>query len=488
MTIKKRLVISNILMILVPVIITALIGLACVGAVWYTITHGTGLGIEHNEDFYFASRWIAKTVEQSLNTPIEAKRTDRLSKLSQLLDQNAFLLTISVDENSFYSYGTETDSDEGLLEAVDRMGGDGFVSNGNRELYVDQADISGTNYCIRIFASPTELSYNTLKAVIVLAAVLLLSGVVLSILLTNRFLTKFIFKKIESPLDILSEGVSQIRDGNLNHRIVYETEDEFAPICSDFNEMAVRLKESVDLTQQHEQSRKELLAGISHDLRSPLTSIRAYVEGLLDGVPKTPEAQRSYLITIKNKAEDIDRMVGELFMFSKMEMGEYPDHPILLRLDDELRQLVSSVGPEYAEKGLQIITDTLVPATVSADPEQLRRVLINILENSLKYKDKETGHFEISLQEEKGGFRLSLRDDGPGVPAESLPRLFDTFYRGDPARQNPNRGSGLGLSIVSGTVQRMNGKIHAETGKNGGLAIVIWLPKAEGQDEKNTDY
>ncbi|MDD4716141.1 MAG: HAMP domain-containing sensor histidine kinase [Oscillospiraceae bacterium] len=480
MTIKKRLVISNILMILVPVVITALIGLACVGMVWYTVAHGTGLGIEHNDDFYLASQGISKMAESALRGATRAEQIDGLTDLSQLLDKNAMSLIVDADGENLYRYGNSADADSALRSAINELNGEGYVSNGERELYAHQVSINGTIYRISIFASHAELSYGTLKVVVALAVIILLFGIFMSILLTNRFLTKFVFQKIERPLDMLSEGVRQIRDGNLDHRIVYETEDEFAPICSDFNEMAVRLKESVDLTQQHEQSRKELLAGISHDLRSPLTSIRAYVEGLLDGVPKTPEAQRSYLETIKNKAEDIDRLVEELFMFSKMELGEYPDHPKLLRLDDEIRQFVSSVGPEYSGKGLQIFTGTLSPATVSADPEQLRRVLVNILENSLTYKDKETGHLEISLQEEKGGFRLSLCDDGPGVPAESLPRLFDAFYRGDPARQNPNRGSGLGLSIVAGAIRRMNGKIHAEPGKDGGLAIVIWLPKTEG--------
>lgn len=479
-TIKKRLVVSNILMILVPVVITALIGLACVGMVWYTVVHGTGFGIEHNDDFYLASEGISKMAESALRGATRAEQIDGLTDLSQLLDKNAMSLTVDADGENLYRYGSSADTDSALQNAMNDLNGEGYVSDGERELYAHQASINGTLYRISVFASNTELPYGTLKVVVALAVIILLFGIFISILLTDRFLTKFVFQKIERPLDMLSDGVRQIRDGNLDHRIVYETEDEFAPICSDFNEMAVRLKESVDLSQQHEQNRKELLAGISHDLRSPLTSIRAYVEGLMDGVPKTPEAQRSYLATIKSKAEDIDRMVGELFLFSKMEMGEYPDHPKLLRLDDELRQLVFSVGPEYAEKGLQIITESLVPATVSADPEQLRRVLINILENSLKYKDKETGHFEISLQEEKGGFRLSLCDDGPGVPAESLPRLFDAFYRSDPARQNPNRGSGLGLSIVAGAVRRMNGKVHAENGKNGGLSVVIWLPKAKG--------
>jgi signal transduction histidine kinase len=163
-----------------------------------------------------------------------------------------------------------------------------------------------------------------------------------------------------------------------------------------------------------------------------------------------------------------------------MELGEYPDHPELLHLDEEIRQLISSLGPEYTENGLRIFAEKLVPATVLSDPEQLRRVIVNIMENSLKYKDKEAGQLEISLHEENSGFLFTLCDDGPGVSAEALPRLFDAFYRSDPARQNPTRGSGLGLSIAAGAVRRMNGKIHAEIGKNGGLAIVIWLPKAEG--------
>jgi signal transduction histidine kinase len=359
------------------------------------------------------------------------------------------------------------------------LGGEGFVSNGSRELYVRQTEIDGIGYRIAIFASPSKLSYGTLKAAIALSGIILAAAIFLSILLTNRFLTRFVFQKIEGPLDILMNGVKQISEGNLEYRIEYGSQDEFAPICEDFNEMAARLKASVEQLQQHEQSRKELLVGVSHDLRSPLTSIRAYVEGLLDGVAKTPEAQRRYLETIKNKAKDIDRMLAKLFLFSKMELGEYSDNPELLQLDDEVRQLVRALGPEYEENGLILSTGSLVPATVLVDPDQLRRVLSNIMENSLKYKTKATGNLNISLLEENGGYRLSLRDDGPGVSRDALPHLFEVFYRSDPSRQNPNRGSGLGLAIAANAVHRMNGTIQAKSGENGGLEIVIWLPKSE---------
>lgn len=136
------------------------------------------------------------------------------------------------------------------------------------------------------------------------SVIVILLTIFLSILLTNRFLIRFVFRKIERPLDILTKGVHEIRDGNLDYRIHYDGNDEFLPVCEDFNEMAERLKTSVCQIQRQERSRKELVAGISHDIRSPLTSITAYVEGLLDGIARTPEAQRQYLETIRAKAAD----------------------------------------------------------------------------------------------------------------------------------------------------------------------------------------
>ncbi len=478
-TIKRRLVISNILMILVPVVITAFIGLVCLGIIWVSVRYGAGLGFGDSEDFYKASRGISLIVEKSLEQGAHKNLAEDLSDISKLLDKNAMALSVDSFGGSLYQYGHTTDYDGTLLKAVEALGGEGFVSNGSRELYVWKSEVDGTVYHIAIFASTAELSYNTLKVSIIFSVIFLLFAVFFSILLTNRFLTKFVFQKIEGPLDILSDGVKQISDGNLDYRINYKYQDEFAPVCTDFNEMAARLKASVERTEQHEQSRKELLVGISHDLRSPLTSIRAYVEGLLDGIAKTPESQKAYLETIKSKAEDIDRMLAKIFMFSKMELGEYPDNPELLRLDDEIRQLVRALNTEYEDKGLIISVSNLVPATVSADPDQFRRVLINIIENSVKYKTKNVGTLTISLQEEDHWYLLSLCDDGPGVLEDTLPHLFEVFYRSDPSRQNPHYGSGLGLAIAANAIQRMKGTIEAKNNENGGLEIVIYMPKAE---------
>ena len=302
--------------------------------------------------------------------------------------------------------------------------------------------------------------------------------------MTNRFLTRFVVRKIEEPLDLLSEGACRLGDGDLDYRIAYDGKDEFAPVCGAFNEMAARLKESVGRTRRDEESRKELLAGISHDLRSPLTSIRAYVEGLLDGVAKTEEAKQRYLRTIHTKAEDIDRLVSQLFLYSKLDLEGAPMEMRLIRLDEFITSFVEEAALDSRTHGLEITAEQLSPVTVSADPGQLRRVLSNILENSIKYKNKEIGHLRITL-EESG--RLVLADDGPGVPEDALPKLFDVFYRSDPARKNPAGGSGLGLAIASKAVHGMGGTIRAYNVPNGGLAIEITLSKEEACNAENPD-
>lgn len=196
------------------------------------------------------------------------------------------------------------------------------------------------------------------------------------------------------------------------------------------------------MSKRQEQSRKALIAGISHDIRSPLTSIQAYVEGLLDGVAKTPAAQRRYLETIKTKAENLGHIVSQLFLFSQTELGEYPEDVRPLRLDRAIREIVDANRAEYARRGLSVQLE-LAAAEIDADPLQIHRVVTNILENSLKYKDRETGAVLVRLERDGRGCRLTFLDDGPGVPAEALPHLFEVFYRSDPARRNPEQGKAV---------------------------------------------
>jgi len=313
----------------------------------------------------------------------------------------------------------------------------------------------------------------------VILLTILFIGFCVVIFFTNLFLTKFLFKKIKQPLEQLSSGVNKISEGKLDYKIEYNENDEFKQVCEAFNNMASQLKNSMEEIQKNEQNRKELFAGISHDLRSPLTSIGAYVEGLLDGVAETPESQKEYLQTIKQKTDDINKMVTQLFLYSKMDMGNYPTNPELLNIESELRDYIAASFDEYRSKGLLIeIVNTPPDTNIYADPVQLRSVFTNILGNSAKHKSKEIVTATIDSTVSNGVVKIIFEDNGAGVPDEEVQKLFEVFYRSDPSRSEPRKGSGLGLAIASKTIERMNGRIYAENVETGGLRTIIEIPEA----------
>jgi len=294
----------------------------------------------------------------------------------------------------------------------------------------------------------------------------------------NNFFTHRITKRITRPLEMLNGGVRQIHANNFAHRIDYKGNDEFRPICEAFNEMAEKLETSTVQRQKDESARRELIAGISHDLRTPLTSIKGCLEGIETGVASSPEMREKYLSIVKNKTVTLEYLIEQFFLFAKLDMDEFPLD--LRRTDISLAvcDMIEDSLSEYAAKGLSInVSDMPKNAYVLADVIMLRNVIINILENSVRYKTKEQGQMEISAVVDGDAVLLRLTDNGPGVQADALPKLFDVFYRADPSRSK--RGSGMGLAISAKIVERMGGSIHAEPSAVGtGLATVIRLPLA----------
>lgn len=472
MTIKKRLFVSNILMIVLPAAATLLIGVLCVGFIWIALINGVGLGINDEDDFDLVCAAITEGIENSLEDGGD------MSSIEDLLSVNKMSVTIYTDGENIYSYGDTRSEYEDLLSVAQTVGDDALIAQSGRIVYTAQEHINGIDYDIYIAGNyDNPHSYSDLKTAMVFAEILIAFTIVISILLANRFLTGFVLKRVEEPLNILTEGADEIGHENLEYRIEYSDHDEFAPVCDAFNNMAERLQASIDRIQKDEESRKELLAGISHDIRSPLTSIQAYVEGLLDGIADTPEIRRRYLDTVRKKVKDIDRLVSQLFLFSKLDLDEYPVETASVRLDEMAVMLIQENRNEYTERGLNIeLTGDSTQVMVKADPEQLHRVLVNIMDNSAKYKVNDVGHLYIEVKTIPGYGRIVLSDDGPGVPEEALPKLFNAFYRSDPARKNPAGGSGLGLAIAAKTINKMGGNIKAENRPQGGLSVTIDLP------------
>ena len=293
--------------------------------------------------------------------------------------------------------------------------------------------------------------------------------------LVNNFFTQRMVKNITRPLELLNGGVRQIHANNFACRIEYKGKDEFLPICDAFNEMAEKLETSTVQRKKDEANRRELIAGISHDLRTPLTSIKGCIEGIETGVASSPERREKYLSIIKNKTASMEHIIEQLFLFSKLDMDDFPLDMRRTDITLAVCDMIEDSMSEYAAKGLTLqLADMPKNIYVFADVLMLRNVIINILENSVRYKTKEQGQVEISATLKNNEILLRLADDGPGVQADMLPKLFGVFYRADPSRTK--QGSGLGLAISAKIVERMGGSIRAELPADGGLATVIHLP------------
>ncbi len=393
------------------------------------------------------------------------------------------LLTSAAAPNAGYRLLSQHELGE-AREELAALGGVGLVSDREADLFGTQLTANGGTYQMKLYNPVISLEGGSLKRTAVFFGLFVVGVALLAVLLTNRFLTRFVFQHISGPLHTLAEGVHQIRDGNLSHRIAYGSQDEFQPICEDFNDMAARLRASVEQSQKEEEGRKELLASISHDIRSPLTSICAYVEGLLDGVADTGEKQRAYLSIVRAKTMEIDEMVKRLFLFSKMDMGEYPYAPEKLNAGKEVGDFIRASKEEYRRRGLEITMGHMPEdAIIEVDGIYFRSILMNLLDNSAKYRNQAVGQAYISGKISGQNFVLSVDDDGPGVPEAALPKLFNVFYRSEPSRNNPQQGSGLGLAIVAKGAARMGGAIHAENLPGGGLRMTLQIPLAEGGEE-----
>ncbi len=469
MTIKKRLFLSNLFMLLIPalvsVLILALSMLLFVNLFYKQVMDET----VHGENTVHLEHLLVKQAEEFLQTDHKVLSDSHLYQtVEKYVQTQSIQLQIYDGDALVCSMGNRN---ENLAEMPLYM-----ISNGN--VYVESITANQTDYMIYIafFAPVQESAWNEMvvKYLIVVLVVLIVAAV----LGTNRFLTKFVFRKIEKPLDILTSGVHEIRDGNLAYRIDYQTKDEFLPVCADFNHMAERLQQSIEQTAREERSRKELIAGISHDLRTPLTSIKAYVEGLIEGIAQTPERQQKYMQTIREKANDIDRMVDKLFLFSKLDLGDNPFYPEPIPVAEALHSLIAANTEVYAKEGMIVTVDAIPEdCVVCADPVQFRNAITNLLENSLKYKDAPEVRVHIGCTETVSDATISVTDNGPGVSEEALPKLFDVFYRSDPSRSNPQKGSGLGLAITAKILERFGGSIRAENAEPKGLRILLTIPK-----------
>jgi signal transduction histidine kinase len=307
-----------------------------------------------------------------------------------------------------------------------------------------------------------------------------LISIIVILILTDGILTYLVSRSVLNPIRTLRDAANQIKEGNLDFKINNTSWDEIGELCSDFEEMREKLKQSVDLQLQYENNRKELISNISHDLKTPITAIKGYVEGIIDGVADSPEKVDRYIGTIYKKAADIDRLIDELFLFSKLDLNKLPfnfEHiDILAYLRDCVEELKLDLENKNISLNLNCEVESLI--VVLADRERLKRVIINIVENSIKYMDKDKGKVIISLSDYDSKYALiKIKDNGQGIKEKDLELIFNRFYRSDASRSTTTGGSGLGLSIAKMIIEEHGGNIWASSEEGLGTEIAFTLKK-----------
>lgn len=281
------------------------------------------------------------------------------------------------------------------------------------------------------------------------------------------------------PMRKLKHAMKDISDGNLDCEVVEEYEGEFDGLCRDFENMRIHLKDAIAENMRYDNETKELISNISHDLKTPLTTIKGYVEGIMDGVADTPEKMDRYLKTIYNKANDMESLIGELTLYSKIDTNDIPYNFIRINVKEYFDDCVEDIRTELESRNFVLSYFNYVTPDVyiAADPEQLNRVINNIISNSLKYNNKEKGVINIRIREEKEYIHVEIEDNGKGVTPEEAGHIFERFYRTDSSRNSKTGGSGIGLSIVKKIVEAHGGTIWAVSNKNVGLTMHMMLKK-----------
>jgi len=303
---------------------------------------------------------------------------------------------------------------------------------------------------------------------------------IIGIFLTNSLLTYYMTKCLLKPLDSVINAAKEIQKGNLDHPISYPVKNEIGELFQAFEEMRLTLKELQALNLLYEKSRQELISNISHDIKTPITLIKGYAQGIIDGVANNPEKIEKYLRTILKNASEMERLTNDLTLFSKLDIKQlsftFEGVDIEKYFEDAIEELNFSLNENDIILNFKSYYDS--KALVMADRQRLIRVIYNLIENAKKHLNKQIKTIEIILKEDPINAVIEVRDNGCGIPRDKLPLIFDRFFRVDNARNRATGGSGIGLSIANEIIAAHQGKIWAESTEGLGTSIYFTLKKS----------
>ena len=288
-------------------------------------------------------------------------------------------------------------------------------------------------------------------------------AMIVILILTSAIITMWVNNDIYKPIKELSYAMQRIAGGDFDYRLSGAGESEIGQLYGNYEQMRLQLKENAEEKFENEKKSKELVSNISHDLKTPITSIKGYVEGIMDGVADTPEKMDKYIKTIYNKANDMDVLINELTTYSGIDSNKIPYHFHILNISDYFSDCIEEVGLDLEQKNIHLNYTNLVSADtcIVADPEQLKKVINNIISNSVKYMGHDNGEIDIRILDETESVKIEIEDNGKGIAAKDIGNIFERFYRTDSSRNSLQGGSGIGLSIVKKIIEDHGGYVWA---------------------------
>ncbi len=490
MKIRERLIVAFLIIIIIPVILFSIVGSG--------IMHYQVKAVEQSYDVETDTLQIlvnpmqilngltqdicSSITQNSISNPEKFEDMEYIRKLnSELKEQYSYLVLRK--EAQYIYVGDESEFHfirEDLPEfhaGTDDMEGGFFVGGENSSL-VKQQDFyfpDGKEGSVFVITAADTILPHIKDFLIQMAF-----SFVVIIFFTAVVLILWIYESIIRPLAMLRSATNEMSKGNLDYPMdSYNVNNEIGELCRDFEQMRKQIKMLMEEKIHYEETTRELMSNISHDLKTPLTAIKGYAEGMLDGVADTKEKREKYLKTIYNKAADMTYLIEELSFFSKMDCNGIPYQFVHLNMEEYFSDCVGELALDLEVKNIDLGYFNYVDKNeeIIVDAEQLKRVINNIIGNSVKYMDKKKGIINVRIQDQYDCVQIEIEDNGKGVAKNEISYIFDRFYRTDASRNSSQGGTGLGLSICRKIIEDHGGRIWASSKEGVGLSIFFTLKK-----------
>ena len=489
MKLKNRIYISFFVIVLVPLLLT---GIAFWGfAVYQVRSLQKQYGIEEityenlSNNTYMLNKITQKlctALQKTVETePDKMEDTEYLNNINQELNEkNAYLVVRKGNMITYNKSGLDSQVIASELPVYGDMPGEndqGVYIGKDVQALVKQVDFmfpddtEGTAFVV-IKADAMVPRMQNMMLNLILIVVLILA-------VTAFGLCTWTYHGVITPLTQLKVATKNIKEGNLDFTIEKMGVEEIGNLCEDFEEMRKRLKQSNEEKLAFDKENRELISNISHDLKTPITAVKGYVEGIMDGVADTPEKMNRYIRTIYTKANEMDRLINELTFYSKIDTNRIPYTFNKIHVKDYFEDCIDDLSVELESSGVSLTYFDYLEedAIVIADAEQLKRVINNIISNSLKYMNKPKGVINIRLRDVGDFIQIEIEDNGKGIAQKDLANIFDRFYRTDASRNSSKGGSGIGLSIVKKIMEDHGGQVWATSKEGTGTTMYLALRK-----------